>query len=782
MPYRTPISRFRRAVPFLGVLGLSAALAGCYRGGAQTDDDEPQRGDGGEEDDDRSSNDDPLATCVDTSKFFQERVWTPILKQKCFACHNESGKAADTAFVLKAEDWPGYLEINEQTMENLVSFEVRLEDDSTLPLLLAKPSRLTDHEGGVVVEPGGEEYAAIEEMLQRFRTPTVCNDTRDLATFFAHIEQLDEVDTLRKATLLLAARLPTPEEIALVEGQGIDALDPVLDTLMHEDGFYVRLREMVNDRLHTDAFLLDEDAVETVDEQTFPTAFWYEALPDDQFAQARDRTNDAIAREPLEIVLNVVRNDRPFTEIVLGDYTMVNPYSARAYGLDLAMFADPNDPGEWVQHDFEEIPQAGILTTSVFLNRYPTTPTNRNRHRSRMVQDFFLGTDVMKLASRPLDILEVAGHNPTLNDPNCNVCHVNIDPLAGAFMNWNENGHYRPMGGWFGDMVAPGFEGEEIDPEFYDTALQWTMNRVVEDPKFALGVVRFFVQPVTGQAPLSEPTEIGDTDYLARIRAAEAQTWKLQQIADAFVADHYEVRTIIKELVKSEYFRAAGYDEEIDAQREMELADMGTARLLPPEALQRKLVATTGYAWMKNGADALNATAYYKFFYGGTDSVSVTERLTEMNGVMANIAERMAGEMACTTTGLDFAKPPAERLLFPMVELADVPGMPGAADAIKANIAYLHEHLLAEHVDVGDPEVLRTYEVFMDVWEDGQVGLTAEVEPYPVQLPGPCRATSDPITGPIPEGSQVIDDPTYTARAWMAVVTYLLGDYRYLYE
>lgn len=787
MPYRTPTDRICHWLPLLSLLALPVAMTGCYRGGPGMADDDVDDGgaDGGSDDGDDprdGPSGDPLTTCVDTSKFFQERVWTPILKTKCFACHNESGAASGTSFVLKSEDWPGYLEVNEQTVKNLVTFEVRLDDESTLPLLLAKPSRQTDHEGGEVLVAGDGEYAAIEEMIARFSSPTVCNDERDIAKFFANIELLDEEATLRKATLLLASRLPTDEEVAQVAGQGIDALDPVLDAIMHEEAFYGRFREMVNDRLHTDAYLLDEDAVETVDEDTFPTAFWYDELPDDQVAQARNRTNDAIAREPLEIVLQIVKNDRPLSEMLTGDFTMVTPFSARAYGLDLSMFADPNDPDEWVEYSFEEIPQAGVLTTSVFLNRYPTTPTNRNRHRSRMLQDFFLATDVMKLASRPLDILEVAGHNPTLNDPSCNVCHTNVDPLAGAFMNWNENGHYRPMGGWFGDMVAPGFGELEVSPDFYDSALQWTMQLVVQDPKYALGMVRFFAEPVTGQNALSEPTEQGDLDYLARIRAAEAQNWKFQQIGDEFVADGFEVRTILKGLIKSEYFRANGYAEELDEQREMELADMGTARLLPPEALQRKLQATTGYAWMKNGNDALNSTDYYKFFYGGTDSISVTDRLTEMNGVMANIAERMSNEMACTATGLDFAKSGEERLLFPMVELTDVPGMPGATDAIKANIVHLHEQLLGEKLDLGDPEVERTYQVFMDVWNDGQAGLALEMDAYPGQLPGPCRATEDPITGPIPEGSQVIDDASYTARSWMAVMTYLLGDYRYLYE
>jgi hypothetical protein len=773
----------QRVLPVLGVFAL--ALTGCYRGGGTYADDADETDgadDAGGDDGDGPRNSDPLGTCVDTSKYFQEQIWTPILKAKCYACHNEAGAAADTSFVLRGEDWPGYLEANEHTMQNLVSFEVRIDDELTLPLLLAKPSAQTTHEGNQVLDPEGAEYAAMEQMLTRFRSPSVCNDDRHIANFFKQIELLDEEKTLRKATLLFASRLPTEEEYAAVRGQGIESLDPVLDAVMHEDEFYIRFREMMNDRLHTDAYLLDTDAIDTIDEDTFPTARWYEDLPDDQIADARNATNDAVAREPLEIAVHVVKNDRPFTDALLADVTMVNPWSARSYGLDTGLFTDATDPNEWVEADFEDIPQAGLLTTSVFLNKYPTTATNRNRNRSRMLQDFFLGTDVMKLASRPINITEVVGHNPTLNDANCNVCHANVDPLAGAFMNWDESGHYRPMGGWFGDMVAPGFEDVEVDPEFYDSALHWTVERITADPKYPLGMVRFFYTPVVGQEPTGDPTEPEDIDYLARIRAAEAQNWKFQQIADEFAGSGYEVRTILKQLVYSEYFRAANYEEDMDEQRRLELADVGTARVLPPEALSRKLVATTGYAWIKNGNDALTNANYYKFFYGGIDSISVTERLSDMNGVMANIAERMSNEVACEVTGLDFAKPVQERLLFPLVDLTDVPNGPGANDAIRANIIHLHEQLLGETLAANDPEIERTYQLFMDVWEDGQAGLADELEPYPTALPGPCRATEDPITGPIPEGSQVVEDPDYTARAWIAVLTYVLGDFRYLYE
>ena len=98
---------------------------------------------------------------------------------------------------------------------------------------------------------------------------------------------------------------------------------------------------------------------------------------------------------------------------------------------------------------------------------------------------------------------------------------------------------------------------------------------------------------------------------------------------------------------------------------------------------------------------------------------------------------------------------------------------------------YLHDHLLGEALAPDDPEIDRALGVLTAVYEDGQAGLMLpeEQEPYPVNLPGPCRADEDPASGEaIPAELQIIEDPDYVVRSWMAVITYMLGDYRYLYE
>jgi hypothetical protein len=35
----------------------------------------------------------------------------------------------------------------------------------------------------------------------------------------------------------------------------------------------------------------------------------------------------------MKLIEHIVRNDRPFTEIVTADYIMVSPYTARGYGI-----------------------------------------------------------------------------------------------------------------------------------------------------------------------------------------------------------------------------------------------------------------------------------------------------------------------------------------------------------------------------------------------------------------------------------------------------------------
>lgn len=732
--------------------------------------------------------------CVSNEQFFQENVYATTLATKCATCHNDAGEARDTSFILRdSNSGPDYLEQNLKVFEQMS----RLRYDG-VPWILAKPTASVEHFGGEQFATDSDEYNAFVEMVERIENPVACEDVDVTEEFFDGVELLDEVETLRKASLALVGRLPTIEQEQRVRDGGFEALDVVLDEMMTDPVFIDRIIEIYNDYFLTDRYYPDTQALDLLAGLTdedgnaiYPDIYWFEeqGLSEEEIQLAESFANRGIARESLQLVAHVVRNDLPYTEILTADYTMVNPFSAQSYGVNASFTTGEYD--EFQPAKIPGIPHAGVLTNSVFMNRFPTTDTNRNRHRARKLYEFFLATDVLRLGERPIDATGSDILNPTLNNQDCAVCHAVIDPMSGALQNWDVAGRYSPRDeGWYPEMRQPGFGDVVMPPSENSRATQWLAEQIVADPRFAIAPVHIMFKGLSGQTPLREPSDATHPDYLAQIRAFDVQAKVFQGIADQFVEDNYNLKTVVKEIVKTPYYRAANATD-LTPEREADLADLGTGRLLTPEQLHRKIETMTGQPWRNGDTDYLLTDNEYLIFYGGIDSNDVIERITEPNGIMANVAARMGNEMACWSVAADFAKAPSERKMFPLVELTFQPEdengfeINGSASAIRANIHHLHQRLLGEYVDINDPEINRTYELFLEVWKDGKrnVGLPEEEGGYPTGLPGACQATTDFWTGmPLPEQRQITTDEDYTVRAWMAVVSYLLSDYRFLHE
>jgi hypothetical protein len=744
--------------------------------------------------------------CVSDEEFFRETVYAPILADDCAACHNSSGAAKETSFVLRSpESGPDYLEANLEAFAQMS--KLKFEGDSWI---LLKPTVGIEHEGGERFKRDTPEFNAFVEMMERLENPVSCDETDATEEFFDGVELLDERATLRKATLALAGRLPTIEEDARVQEGSWEALDAILDEVMTDPVFYDRLREIYNDKFLTDRYYGGTQALDLLDYEEddngnpagdFPNTYWFESLPEgDERDRAAEYSNNGVARQPLELLVHIVKNELPYTELLTADYTMVNPFSAQSLGVE-ADFANPNDYNEFVAARIPGMPHAGALTSVVYLNRFPTTDTNRNRHRSRMLYEFFLATDVQALGNRPVDATAITGHNATLNNPECTICHEVIDPVAGSFKNWDDQGRYRPPEqGWFPDMLPPGF-GEVQMPFDQDlAALQWGVRQIVQDPRFALSAVYIMFEGLSGQKPLSEPDNPDDENYLGGIEAAKTQRDVFNDIAQQFTDANYNLKVVIKEIIKSPYYRAYNYeaiglDDDAAQQRLHELENVGMGRLLPPEQLHRKIAAVTGLEW-NTGGD--NPTSYllsedqYMTLYGGINSDDIVQRVTEPSGIMANVAKRMANQMACRATPWDFTKPAGERILFPLVETTmqpeDLNGfeIPSASSAIRNNIQYMVQRLWGEYLAADDPEIERIYQLYLEVWRDGQQGLQLEddnPDRYGTGL-GNCALTRDPFApdDELPEEQRLTEDPGYTIRAWMAVTNYMLSDFRFLHE
>ncbi len=736
---------------------------------------------------------DSQGQCISNSRFFAENVWANVMGTICVNCHSPDGIAVQQGadFVLLPPAYPGFLAANLQTLETLARTEY---DD--VSLLLRKPLGELDHGGGAQLEESSSEYALLKQLVTRLKEGDPCPDAKAIGSF-EDVTLLDVPSTLRKVALHLVGRLPTAAETQAVTDGGEAALGVAIDALMQEEAFYTRLKEIYNDLLLTDRYLgYNGYAINLLNTEYWPKAAddAYDPLTDEE----KGRINRAVAKEPLELVSYIVKNDLPLTEILTASYTVVNPFSASMYNTD-ATFADPANENEWVPAQiwymgesgaYQAYPHAGLLTSPMFLNRFPTTPTNRNRHRARMVFKLFLATDILRIGERPLDPAASTRYaNPTREDPTCSACHKIIDPVAGAFQKYSDYDQEKYETGkeWHAEMFPPGYGREEMTLPDYDVAQSWLATRLVDDPRFVYSAVTTVYAALMGRRPLDFPIDSEAADYSSRLAAWEAQDRLFEQMGADFVASNYNLKVVFRSLALSPYYRANNANAPLTPERSVELAEFGTGRLSTPELLSRKIEAVTGVPWRRDWDRQSWLMTDYRILYGGIDSDTVTQRLGTPNGVMANVAWRMANEVACGVTAWDISRPAAERHLFPYVEIATAPRSESGSDdsaavtAIQQNIQYLHAQILGETLAAGDPELTRTYQLFVDTWNEGLAKVAADT--LSDRLLWQCQARQNPYTGEdLPDGERIEMDDKYTIRAWMAVVTYLMSDYKFLYE
>jgi hypothetical protein len=314
-------------------------------------------------------------------------------------------------------------------------------------------------------------------------------------------------------------------------------------------------------------------------------------------------------------------------------------------------------------------------------------------------------------------------------------------------------------------MFQSGLDGEDLAEEEQWRSLQWLGQRIANDPRFAVAMVEHGYYILTGREVLLPPKDLEDPLYNARRRAWQAQRKQIEEIAARFAATGYNFKNVLKEWVLTDFYRADGLaTSAANPKRYVELDDVGLARMLSPEQVERKLAAVFGKSWGKltDPDDKLD------ILYGGIDSKEITERAADPSGVMGSIQRILANEVACKQTALDFTRPPAERRLFPHVEPDVLPGSSPEADAkIRRTIVHLHQLILGRDERADSPEVDRTFGLLAGIIADAQMlGKFEKNEIYH------CGA----------EREKRMADPQYTVRAWRAVVTYLLRQPDFLYE
>ena len=734
---------------------------------------------------------------------FENEVWTKVGAAKCLTCHRKGGDAGESPFVLTDLNRTALTARVEAMQLNRAAFaRMAAVKEGDQSLMLLKVTGQFDHGGGEVLKRDSSGYRVLAEFVRRANgqgggVATATEANSKLPPFFDGVVMLDDRRLLRRATLSLAGRLPTEAEFAK---DGRDALPAILDAVMKEDAFYDRLREGYNDIFLTLGIDGNADATVLAYEHFEKTRLWYQKHDLSHIADKDERQRaewkiageyrQALLGEPMKLVEYIVRHDRPFTEIVTADYIMVTPYSARGYGVFEELkdqLKNPDDPFEYVPVKLKALvgrnksenqdsetgfyPHAGLLSTFQYLTRYPTTETNRNRLRARMYYQHFLGVDVLELAARVSDAAAatVKYKVPTMEASECVVCHRTLDPVAGAFQDyWRfaDQGVYgRRKEGWFTDMFATGFEGEDLPADDRWRSLQWLGERTAKDPRFAVAMTEHVYYILTGRKVLLPPKDFDDPLYPARQRAYAEQRLQTEAIATRFVASGFNLKEAFKCWIMTDFYRADGLATSIaEPCRRAELDDIGLMRLLSPEQIERKVGAVFGEKWGRLHEQLAT-------LYGGIDSKEVTDRATDPSGAMGSIQRTLSNDVACKHVNRDFNKPAHERLLFPHIEPDVLPKASTEADlAIRKTAVHLHERILGRHDAADSADIERTVQLFTAIVQEAseQKGLEKR-ETYH------CRSNRDN-----PGSSS--DDPHYTIRAWRAVVTYLLRRPEFLYE
>jgi hypothetical protein len=816
---------------------------------------------------------DPLASarvnCEQTdTEFFEETVW-PVLIQ-CTSCHQSGGSAPAQGARLVLNP------VSASDSLAAVRDYVSMAGDR----LVHKPTQYqVSHAGGGFFNTDSEDAGALAGAVLRFgsNAPQCSGDetVESREPGYDDVNLINRTRTLRKASLLLAGELP---EAAAVDSVRADdaALRTELRELMTGSVFEAWLKNSANDHLLTRKYLTGmteaqealggtyyeglyertSEAFDATDQarlacETSGDPGSEECLVVDALQQTAGiiyrETQRAIAEEPLELIRHVVTNDRPYSEVLTADYRMMNPFTYDI--LDGETWTTPYndmDPTDWRPGQLRRyrvdwgvsltdrtgrsaLPNAGILSSPVFQLRFPSTETNRNRARARWTYKFFLGVDIERLAVRAMDPEELQSvTNPGAPGSSCFGCHSIMDPVAGAFQNWGNGGHYLDRRGydalpqtyvdsgdyidgdrWYRSQLAPGF-GSETMPTLssygpangYDDGLTWLAERIVADPRFSEGTVKFWFRGVFGRDPVLQPLATGDADYSDRLVAWQSEQGLISEWAQSFRDSNYDLKALLVDMMMSPLFRAETFST-LDDGRQGALDTLGVGRLLSPEQLDRKLTATTGYSWKLDWQNDPQLLENYYLFYGGIDSDGITERPAELNSLMTSVSMRLANEMACPIVLNEFW-PGVLSTLFTSVSITTDPETEageaavretlrtlvwrfwGVTDEIEIDAAWsLYKALYDQRLSVVEPQ---NYLEWTTKWSEAAPGEEEycgirDLRPddsISVEIDWSNIDWSTPQT--VRENLGSYYNPEQTLRPWVGVLVYLLTDIQFLTE
>ena len=383
----------------------------------------------------------------------------------------------------------------------------------------------------------------------------------------------------------------------------------------------------------------------------------------------------AVGEEPLRIMSRVVTEDLPWTEIVLGDWTMADDILATVWPLDY-----PEGETGWVVSRYTDgRPGVGVLATNGLWWRYNTDESNMNRRRAAAISKLLLCEDylVRPVAFSEADTTSEATADAVHSDPYCLACHASLDPVAASL-----------FGFWWLSLYS------EIEETTYHPEREalWEQFLGVEPA--------WFGTPISGLPDLGVSVARDSRFYTCAVETFAEPLWRREVNAeDDALVESLRARFLASELSGKDLLAALT---ETDPYRER------TPRMLTHDQFNTTLAALTGFRWTFNGFDQLDSDLPkgHRLLLGGVDGEAIRTPQRTPGFTWALVVKR-AAEAAASTVVIRELVQEEERIMLLTVDQDDRPG----DAAFTRELESLHRRLYSQPADeewIEDMETLWT--------------------------------------------------------------------------
>jgi hypothetical protein len=310
-------------------------------------------------------------TCAQVPAAFSSTVW-PAMSTSCTSCHMP-GKVAfgsNLVFVVGGTELQQY---------NVVRNYAKTSSDT----LLAKVIGGLNHSGGApFVNAQSAQYKALSDLVPEMKQPCTSGTAQAQGQFWKDVTFNDDQTKLAKAAILFAGRNPTSAEAAAVMNGGAPVLRGTIRSFMTGVAFD-RFLDEAGEAMFLSRGVTVFGNNMGLNANDLPSAA--PVINNDATLAAGVRNNFILTmqREPVELMKYIVKNDKPWTDMVEGKYTVVNSVQSQYLAARLTgTFVDPMDLTEFLPAVLPNRAWPVTASTPALSPRMPGCNASRRRRRT----------------------------------------------------------------------------------------------------------------------------------------------------------------------------------------------------------------------------------------------------------------------------------------------------------------------------------------------------------------------------------------------------------------